>query len=602
MKLHKEFLVLFFLVLLPGLGVTQDPRLALQYFQNGEYEKAASLYQSLYQKNPENPNNLNYLLRCLDGLGKINEAETILKKEISRRPKDPLIMIQYGKLLIRKNESKAAEKQFRQAIDVLPGDVIIIQQAANAFIEVPDFDKAIEIYEKGQKQLKGQFSFTYNLADLYRRKGDIPKMLEYYADGLEDGSINVLSLQNVLVAYLEPVKYSDLQGILYERLEKRPDFIPFIEMLQWTFIQSKDFMNALRQAKALDKKLNEGGSRVMEIANIASNESDYKTAIDGYSYVRALGPAGANYLESYRQLLNNRRKQIVEKKNYIQADLLALETDYQSFKEEYGNSRLAAQMLIEYAELEARYLNRNEKAIAILNEIVNNPIVEPRIKAQAKLDLADYYLIAGERWESTLLYSQVDKDYLEDQLGEMARYKNARLSYFSGDFEWAQEQFDILKRATSRLISNDAIDMSVFILDHLNQDSTGEVLSQYSAAELALFQNRYDTALIILDSILSWHPDNSLKDDVYFLQGQIFNRIQKPDSALAKFNGILEHHKEEIRADNALFEMARIYDYQFEDKEKAMSLYEKLFIDFSGSTLAVDARNRFRILRGDKVQ
>ncbi|MBK7809963.1 MAG: tetratricopeptide repeat protein [Saprospiraceae bacterium] len=601
MRIHS--LLFFVLIFAYNQSISaQDPRLALQYFQDGEFEKAANLYQSLYQKSPDSDAYLSYLILSLEGANKSAEAEALIKKEINRKPKDANLYLQYGKMLYKKGELKAAEKQFKTCIDLLPADVIMIQKAANSFLEIPNYDLAIACYEKGQKLLKTQFSFTYNLADLYRRKGETNTMLKYYVEGLDDGSIHVVTLQNVLVSYLEPIQFGDLQAMLYERLETKPDHIPYIEMLQWTFIQSKDFANALRQSKAMDRNLNEGGGRVMQIANIAANEGDYKTAIDGYTYVRNLGPAGGNYLEAYRQILINRRKVIVEKKNYSMDDLVLLEKDYQSFKEEYGGSRLAAQMLMEYAELEARYLNRVDKAIAILTEVVANPVVDARTKAQAKIDLADYYLIDGERWESTLLYSQVDKDFMEDQMGELARYKNARLSYFGGDFEWAQEQFDILKRATSRLISNDAIDMSVFILDHLNQDSTGEALSDYAAAELALFQNRFDSALVILDSMSVWYPENSLKDDIFYLQAQIYNRLQQTDKAITKYEYILEKHKEEIRADNSLFELAKIYDYQLDNKVKAQELYEKLFIEFSGSTLAVDARQRFRILRGDKVQ
>ncbi|MBK9271371.1 MAG: tetratricopeptide repeat protein [Saprospiraceae bacterium] len=598
----KSFVLLIVFSFCGMLLMAQDPRLAMQYFQDGEYDKAAQLYSSLFQKNPESEVYLNYLLLSLEGAGKNAEAESLVKKEIGRKPKEAILYLYYGKILQKKGDGKAADKQFKNCIDHLPADVILIQKVANAFLEIPNYDLAIASYEKGQKILKGQFSFTYNLADLYRRKGDHHTMLKYYVEGLDDGSIHVVTLQNVLVAYLEPIKLVDLQSMLYERLQTKPDHIPYVEMLQWTFVQTKDFINAMRQAKAMDRNLNEGGGRVMQMANIAANEGDYKTAIDGYSYVRNLGPAGGNYLEAYRQILINRRKLIVEKRNYNAEDLLELEKDYQSFKEEYGASRLAAQMLLEYAELEARYLNRTDKAIAILTEVVANPVVDARTKAQAKIDLADYYLISGERWESTLLYSQVDKDFMEDQIGEMARYKNARLSYFAGDFEWAQEQFDILKRATSRLISNDAIDMSVFILDHLNQDSTGEALSDYAAAELALFQNRFDTALTILDSMIVWYPENSLVDDIYYLQAQVFNRIQQTDKAILKYEYILEKHKEEIRADNSLYELAKIYDHQLDNKTKALELYERLFLEFSGSTLAVDARQRFRVLRGDKFQ
>ena len=40
---------------------------------------------------------------------------------------------------------------------------------------------------------------------------------------------------------------------------------------------------------------------------------------------------------------------------------------------------------------------------------------------------------------------------------------------------------------------------------------------------------------------------------------------------------------------------------QLNDIEKAKELYEKVFIDFSGSTFAVEARKKYRMLRGDDI-
>ena len=48
--------------------------------------------------------------------------------------------------------------------------------------------------------------------------------------------------------------------------------------------------------------------------------------------------------------------------------------------------------------------------------------------------------------------------------------------------------------------------------------------------------------------------------------------------------------------------MAQLYETKLSDLEKAQTLYEKIFIDYSGSVFAVDARKRYRILRGDKMQ
>lgn len=595
--------VIFIIFVLSSALHAQDPRLAQQYFADGEFEKAANLYQALYQKSPNNDTYFNRYLDCLMAMKQYDEGESLVKKEINRRPKEVLLYVSYGILLNQLNEPAKAEKQFDIAIDKLPADVSTIHRLANSFIQIEKYDLAIKTYEKAEKLMKSQVYFTYNIADLYRRKGDIGTMMKYFLDGLENNTVQIQSVQALLIAYLNPEQYKTLQASIYQRMDKNPESIPLAELLQWSFIQVKDYSNAMRQAKALDRKLNENGNRVYSIAIAAASDNDLRAAIDGYNFVKEKGPTGSFYHESNRQVLFCRRQLIVERNDYKKEDLVQLETDYQKYKDEFGSNYISAPLIIEYAELEARYLNNVNKAIQLLSDLVKSNYVEIHVKAKAKLDLGDYYLITGERWEATLLYSQVDKDFKEDELGELARFKNAKLSYFAGDFSWAQEQFDILKRATSRLISNDAIDLSVFILDNLNQDTTGESLSMYSKAELKVFQNEYDSALYILDQIPFNDADSKfLEDDVWYLQAKIYDHLKLTDTAIAKYNLILEKHKEEIRADNSLYELAKIYDYQLNNKEKAKELYEKLFMDFSNSVLAVEARKRYRILRGDKIQ
>ncbi len=131
-----------------------------------------------------------------------------------------------------------------------------------------------------------------------------------------------------------------------------------------------------------------------------------------------------------------------------------------------------------------------------MEELKITPGLDRNVQARVKINLGDCYLMNGDIWESTLLYSQVDKDFKEEPIGQEARFKNARLSYFNGDFQWAQAQFDVLKASTSKLIANDALDLSVFIMDNLNLDTTAAAISLYSGAELLVFQNRFDEAFL----------------------------------------------------------------------------------------------------------
>ena len=196
----------------------------------------------------------------------------------------------------------------------------------------------------------------------------------------------------------------------------------------------------------------------------------------------------------------------------------------------------------------------------------------------------------------------MDKEFREDHLGEMARFKNAKLSYYIGDFEWSQEQFDILKSATSRLISNDAIDLSVFIMDNANLDTTYAPLQLFAEAELLFFQNRTSEAFAKLDSIQLLYPDHTLEDDVLFIKAESYKLRKEFDLAVEMYNEIIKDHPDAIRADNAIFSLASLYEFTLEDPGKAMELYEKLFIEYSDSTFAIEARKRFRILRGDRIQ
>ena len=278
-----------------------------------------------------------------------------------------------------------------------------------------------------------------------------------------------------------------------------------------------------------------------------------------------------------------------------------VEREYESFLDEVGRNNRTGSIVLELAELEAFYLQDLEKATKLLENLIEFPMLDSKTNAQAKLALGDFYLIKGERWEATLLYSQVDKAFKDDVMGHDARFKNAKLSYYFGDFDWAKAQFNVLKSSTSKLISNDAIDMDVFIMENTGMDSTTTALEAYAQAELFVFQNKYAEAFVKLDSIRKEFPEHSLEDDIFYLKAQMYKKLRVLDKAVECYEKIVANYKEDIRADNALFEMAALYEGPLKDKEKAKGLYEKLFTEFTGSSLAVEARKRFRILRGDKL-
>ena len=599
-----RFLFLCFAIfLLPLFASGQDTKLAQQYYQDGEFEKAAILYKKLYIQQNRNDYYFDRYVECLLAVEQYDEVENALKQGLKDDPGNIRLYVAYGNLYERQFKEDKANEQYEKAIKKMPPDQFQITRLASAFSNLTKYDMAIKAYEVGSQLLKDNQVFSFNLAELYRRKGDVAKMVENYLNSLDAYPERLSTIKGQFQRYLyNSDDFFELQTQLYDRIQKNPSAYHYVELLQWVFIQNKDYKNALRQAKALDKRLGENGARIYQLAVTAFNDKDYDAAITAYDYlVSDQGTSSPFYLDAKRESLRARRNKLVEGFKYTEPELREIEKAYETFLGEFGRNKTTASIIAELADLEAFYLNDLDKAIALLDEMINYPAIDIRTQAQGKLSLGDFYLMKNEVWEATLLYSQVDKVFPDDQLGHEARFRNAKLAYYNGDFQWAQAQFDVLKASTSKLIANDALDLSVFIMDNLGLDTTDRALRLYAGADLLTFQNRFDEAFGKLDSLLIAFPKHSLDDDVLYARAKIYAKQRNYDKAVELYQQIVEKYPEEIRADNSLFALAELYENQLNDVEKAMQYYEQIFMDYSGSTFSVEARKRFRKLRGDNI-
>jgi tetratricopeptide (TPR) repeat protein len=579
-----------------------DPKLADYYFQNGELEKAASIYEKMYQQNAGDFYFERYIA-CLMDLSRFEECEKVLQKQIKKEPNKVIHYVHTGKLYDKQGQEAKAAEQYKKAIEKLPADRFIVDNLASNFNSMARYDLSLLAYERGSILLKNKNMFAFNLAELYHRKEDTPKMVEMYLNSVNENSAYLPSVEAMLLRYAtSESEQMELQTQLYARIQDDPKATIFPELLSWLFLQKKDYKNAFRQLKSVDRLNEEDGNRVFNLALIADNDHDYDAAIDGYDYIITdKGKSSPFFIEAKRNLLSCKRKKLTEGYSFTKEELQLVEREYESFLDEVGRNNRTGSIVLELAELEAFYLQDLDKASKLLENLIEFPMLDAKTTAQAKLALGDFNLIKGERWESTLLYSQVDKAFKDDVMGHDARFKNAKLSYYFGDFDWAKAQFNVLKSSTSKLISNDAIDMDVFIMENTGLDSTTTAMAAYAQAELLVFQNKYAEAFVKLDSIRKEFPEHSLEDDIFYLKAQMYKKLRILDKAVECYEKIVANYKEDIRADNALFEMAALYEGPLKDKEKAKGLYEKLFTEFTGSSLAVEARKRFRILRGDKV-
>jgi tetratricopeptide (TPR) repeat protein len=597
MRLIFAFIGLFF-VIFQASG--QKTKLAEQYFLDREYEKAGALYDELLSENRKQGLFFERYVECMLVLEEYDKCESAIKRRIKDFPNISKTYVIYGKFYDQKTEFENADRMYDKAIQKMKPNRGAIISLGNTFNVMAKYERAIQTYERGVVLLKDTVQFAYYLADLYSKMDESDKMIRYHLISLQQNPQRLAGLKKLYVNKLDEEDFLLLQQQLYIRIQEKPAMVIYPEMLLWTFLHQKDYYGAYQQARALDRRLGENGARVFDLGQVAMNAREYETAIEAFDYIiENKSISYGLYVTAKEQLLKAKRRRLYATGEPSETLLRDLEQEYIQFLDEFGRTAQTANFMLQLARFQVYYLNETDKAIELMTSIVELSGIDTYVKANAKLDLGDWYLVKGERWEATLLYSQVDKDFPEEILGEEARYRNAKLSYYVGDFEWAQEQFKVLKAATSKLISNDAIDLSVFIMDNLGLDTTPEPLKMYANADLLLFQGQNDAAFAQLDDLEATYPGHALKDDILYMKARSWVESQEIELAIGAYEQIINDHNEEIRFDNALWELAQLYDYVLNNPELAIPLYERLFIENADSVFATEARKRYREIRGD---
>lgn len=609
---------LFLLVSLPLFSQNQaEIQLANEYLLKGEKRKALEIYRDLVKSdaNVQFIHN-NYLNTLLD-LNESAEAQAYLKRMLKRDPENIFYNLDVGIVYVRTGDLAKADKHFKEQIDRYRENVTLIKMMSDYLANKALSEYSIIALNESRKYHENPILFSFELAMLYRIRGQREKMIEEYLNYANQNSGNVQNAKNMMQILLtKPEELETLENILYDRIQKYPDADVYSDLLIWVTMQQKNFSASFIQARAFDRRYKKFGEKTIEIAKVALDNDDFETATKSYSYVIREYPNGPYFLMAQLGLMRTREARIKNSFPVNADSVKRLVGDYHQFILKYPENVNALEAQRNEAILHATYLDEKDKAITLLDELLKNPRITLPLKSKVKLDLGDIYLLKGEPWESTLLYSQVEKLLQENPVGYEAKLKNAKLSYYKGDFRLAQEHLDILKEATTREIANDAMELSMRIKENIIADTLGEALKAYAKIELLLYQNKKDEALKALKLLAEGSSavtdtsksgsvtrksfsNQAILDDVYWLEANIRMERGEFDESLKLLQRILNEYPDDVLVDDAYFLQGEIYERHLNDKEKAMEVYRTFLDKFPGSVYAAEARKRFRMLRGD---
>ena len=580
----------------------QEIRIANEYLSKGEKTKALAAFQEL-AKDPQNINSIHntYLNLLLDG-AKFKQAEDYIEKLI-RRDDRISYRLDLGIVYLRSGDITKADKYLKSQIKIQLEDVYKAKIIADYLASQNLIDYSIYSLQQARVVTKSPALFSLELANLYRLQGKSEEMVSEYLDYVTQTPANSGYIKNLLQLLLtKPEELQSLEQVLTQRVQQNQQSEVFIDLLIWTNLQQKNFYGAFIQARAYDKRFRKEQSKTLEIAQIALNNKDYTNADKAFTFVTKEFINTENFLPAQLGLIRTHEAKV--KKSYpVNKDSVRyLIAEYDKFCSRYPENNNSFEARLNQSLLKGYYLNQLDSTVIGITSLLKNQKISPQLRNQAKMELGDIYLLKEEPWEATLLYSQVEKSQRETPLGYEAKLRNAKLSYYKGDFKLAQEHLDILKQATTREIANDAMDLSMKIKENISMDTIADAMKLFASAELDLIQNKTEQVFKKLEIIKKDFSGNSLLDDVYWLEANLRMKRGQFTEALQLLDKILKEFSNDILADDAYFLRADIYENQLKNKEKAMELYREFLNKYPGSVYAAEARKRYRNLRGDFVE
>lgn len=599
--MNTRLVLVFLIISLKVFGQTQQLDIANEYFNKADYEKAVVLYDKLLKKKDNQElvyDNYRTTLIKLSEDVKLKKFIAGLKKEYPTSYKYEIDYI----LTFKQSDLKSYDKQLNKLIVKSKYNIIEIEKLAAAFNNRQMYAPAVRLFTEAREIQKNQrFAHASELASLYKFINNKKKMVDEYINLLIQDFKEQTFVQNSLQAELGAADYEYLETQLFQRLIEQSQNQELGKLLTWHYIQQQNFYNAFVQSRSIDKKLGLHGKDLFHLGSLAIENRDYESGIKIYSYIASTYNDVYTYLRAQKLLIQAKEKQLKVTYPIDTVAVTAVISDYNQLLPKLRRPEDKTEVNRSKALLFAFYLHNNDSAIALLNGIITQTRIKRELLAQSKLDLGDIYLLHGEPWESTLLYSQVEKLIQDDRLGHLAKLKNAKLAFYKGDFELAQAYLDVLKLATSREIANDAMDLSILIQDNLALDTTDVPLRMYAKADLEVFQKNFAAAQITLDSLRSHYPNHGLLDEVLWMKAKIAEQTSDFEQAEQNYKKIIEYHKDDILGDDAVYKLAELYHYNFNKKDEAQELYKQILIEFPGSIYVAEARKRYRQLRGDRV-
>ncbi|WP_233188629.1 tol-pal system YbgF family protein [Tenacibaculum sp. SG-28] len=115
------------------------------------------------------------------------------------------------------------------------------------------------------------------------------------------------------------------------------------------------------------------------------------------------------------------------------------------------------------------------------------------------------------------------------------------------------------------------------------------------------YQNKNTEAISILSDIIKNYKNQPIEDEALYQQAELYIKEKEYQKAVSNLEKVIAINPEGILVDDSLYHLAELYRVELNNPKTAAEYYQKIIFAHASSIYLVEARKKYRKLRGDEI-
>jgi tetratricopeptide (TPR) repeat protein len=599
--MKKSFLLILFFLFFFSFTFGQDVERYLQGLEvagelidQGKAAEAIKLLEELRNTYGDDPALIQLLKRAYLWTKSYDQAEKLIRNDLAKDPRAWRPYCELADVQLKTQNEEEARMNLNKAMDLAPNEKMTYLQVALVYLRNGLTSDAIDTYKLARLSLNAPRIFSLELANIYEALTDYKQAVDEYFLYMRDDSTKFPPIEDRVNRLIQTEENLDgIQLALEERINDNPQDRYSHKLYGDLLFRRGNLELAFETYKTVDRLFEGKGKFILSFAQMCQTKRFFDQALDASEFLLSMSPS--------KELVVYAKLSIANSYEGLEKHKDAISTYQETIEEcqKEAPSGFASQMAQSYyqiGEIKLSHLREPDEAFLSYQQVISNYPESDRF-ADALVRLGDCLMTKGNLDSAAQLFENALNDPRAESKEEEIKFKLTEIEFYRGNFEEALQGYGRqVSDFPKGFYVNNSLERVVIITE--NQSLDRYLLSVFAQALLEELQGKFDSALLKLEKIIS-AKSATLSDKAQFEKAKIYRQKKKFSSALDVFEELLETYPQSFYCAKAEKLIADIYNYDLEDKPKAIRAYEKVLKDYPRSLFVDEVRERLKELKKD---